>query len=482
LKKLLTLLLFPTVCFGANIYISQNGTGDLSGVDISNTQSIATDNSVGYARGFGRDYWIVGYSTNGLCVGCNTSSGGAPLRFHFYTNAAIVIATGTPIYLGGLSDVSIDGGYNGFITITNQGSKLIHANSSAIISTTGPLVSNIMVLNLTISGNYRRTTNSDYTCNQDDTGGFYANGIGSNIIFSNDVFSDMQCCLNFLGGDGKGTNLQVLSCTFSNYDHGVIIGMNNYTNVTIAHNDFGATYNWDSMTNPPIYHHDGVHIQAAGKIVNQVIAANIYHDNGSNATAAVFMDFGTDATTSQTYNNVFLLSQYVYGNGFLSGAGMIDNNTMSAGVVPNAIGLKLGTGTIFINNIIQGVNTYIALTTTTNTIFSNNTYCVQSSGSAMFSTNGIGLTFPNWTNATQEANSIYTNISMVNQVDGTISNVLVKGVGADLSQIFNVDYNGTIRPAGNWDEGAFQSSIGPRNTTNGLFYMYWNFSGYIYHQ
>jgi hypothetical protein len=474
MKKLILLLfaLATVTVRGATCYVADVATGDGSGSSTANRKSFTALNAGGLSPG---DFVSIGGTNSGRpCPGCQGWNGtaGNPITFLWETNAVITNAFDNEVYCGGgCNYLTFDMGFNGKMILTANGTGLAYqTNRPGFYFDNGS--HDITLKNIRLINYYVHTLTNDTATDIAGSGAIYANPVGSNFVVSNGVISDVGWVFNLAC---QGTNHVISGITMSNFDHGIAIsGSSSYSGWTITNCDFGATSNWDTAANQ--YHHDGIHIFSGGTIMNVVIAGNKFHGNwGGNNTAHIFMENGVDPATCQVFNNVFLQDAGNYlGDGFVAGGGHWFNNTFVGANVPGSTAFNSGGRDLwFINNVIQGVGSFVSLTSGGG-IFSNNIYALPSvTGNNPFgiASTGVG-SFNSWKGAMGEAGSTFVNVRVVN-ADGTlVSNSAAHGKGANLSAIFTTDFAGANRPAsGAWDAGAYEvATIGnnPNGGTNGI--------------
>jgi len=358
------------------------------------------------------------------------------------------------------SYVVIDGGSNGIIQNTDNGTNLDNHNPTSGINASGS--SNLEIKNLTFANLYVHVAGADGSTDFGSTGAVYMNGGGNNISVHDCVFHDMSECV-YVTTSGSGIN--IYNNNFYNFNHGAEGLTGN--NVNIYNNTFGSTANWD--TNSDSYHHDGVFPFGASIGVN--IYGNLFDGNwGTNNTAHIFLDSGSLSNVS-IWNNVFLQYAGDYlSNGFLAGGAAnlsIFNNTFDGAGVTNSIGIcTSGSNLSIVNNIISGVTTFVSLGSTT--AFSgmglnNNLYAnATAGGNAPFSLSGTSYsTLTAWQAATggEGNSSIVSSASLQSNGELQTGSPAI-GAGTNLSPYFNNDKSGSVRNVP-WDIGAYDGPQPP---------------------
>ncbi len=366
----------PAVTTSGQIYIAQTEIGTKDGSSCANALGIAwfnTENNWGTTAGKigpGVTAHLCGTINSSLSIFKNGTAG-SPITIFFEPNAKVSIPVGTLIYADYRQYIVFDGGTNGIIENTDNGSFL--GNKKAASGIYAPGAGNLEVKNLTIQNLYVHTSLADSSIDFGASAGIYLNGWNSNISIHDNTFKDI--CWVISGGGATGaSNFNVYRNTFVNYDHGVAsIGgsLASPANVNIYDNHFGSTVNWDTTAND--YHHDGIHIYfGSGSLSGVKIYNNLFDgDWGINNTAHVFLEgnYNRTVTTASMsnfsiYNNTFIQKAgNMLNNGFLAGGGdnfsIYNNSFVGGGVRNSACLLSGGLNFIFKNNIVNGCTTFL---------------------------------------------------------------------------------------------------------------------------
>lgn len=469
---------------GKTIYIAWSGAGAIDGSSPSNAYPYTF---LGNQANWGGGALQLNPGDTGvLCgfigTGINVVSGGTPtnpVTILFQTGARISTPAFTTMSIPFTNNLVIDGGLNGIMENTNNGSNFSFQNDTAGILCQG--VGNLEVKNLTFQNFYVHNNPND-SADIFVTAGVYNNGNGNNISIHDCKFSNMHWCIYMAPGAQFNTvsGVYIYNNTFSDYDHG-IAGLGG-VNLNINNNIFGSTSIWDCTGGT--FHHDGIHMfwGSGGTSSGLNIYNNLFTGYwGVDNTAHIFLegDFTHNNPNSfintKIYNNVFIQYSGNYlNNGFMSVGGIncsVLSNTF-IGAYPtgvyNSLGMGIGgTGTSVKNNIVANVSTFIGSSATTVFVtggLNGNIYYNQTAGgNSPFFYTGVGYnTFALWQTATtQDQNSEMitgVNINLMNQLNGTlIAGSLAIGSGTNLSSIFTTDFAGNPRPSsGPWDIGAYQ--------------------------
>lgn len=490
-----------------DLYVSQSGAGTMAGTSCANAQTLAYLNSGTPWGG------VIGPDTTvhmcGTFTAVNPNDGifdlthcvgtvGHPVTVKFETNAIMQGAVmGQAIY-NTCDNLVIDGGSNGIIQNTDNGTNLGHHQSSAGIKS---YASHVEIKNLLIRNIYVHVAPGgpeDGTL--DDTHLQCIEFGGVDVSIHNNVMHDAAWCLNEYEDTGRTSD--IYSNELYNINHGwALIGpaatsggpfkfRSNYVH------DYEA---WDTDGNPACpsggcFHHDGIHCFGHAGTPPHIAGLYIYNnkfDTGTalTLTAHVFLEAGStcadSSSTLYVFNNIFisgttsmpdgmynaLYPAAAYNNTFINlNAGAAASNANICNSIPPGGPNK--------NNAVQGCG-LLGFTATPFTSMDLDYNVYANSGSFAWGLENPGLTyyttaqFANWKSAmsaaagsSQESHSIYSATNVVNS-DGTVPmgspvisaalNLTSLCVG-DLVPLCS-DYNGTARPSGvtAWDAGATSS-------------------------
>lgn len=455
-----------------NLYFTQTGAGTHDGLSLANAWSVSEASTAGnWGVGAGKISAGDTLHVSGLVTGALTIQGsgtaGNVITILFDNGGSLSPAAATACFCQSRSYVLFDGGTNGVIENTANGSSLANQVATSGIYANGS--DNLEVKNLTFRNLYVHITSDNAAYAFDSNGAVYFNTFGNNISIHDCAFSDICWVLNFQAGS-SASGVSIYNNTFTNYDHGVGGLGNSVSNVSIYNNHFGTTAIWDTPANN--WHHDAIHIffNVGGTLTTLAIYNNIFDgDWGVNNTAHIFIEgdytnANLNAVSSvQIYNNLHIQYPANYlNNGFIAahvGTCLTANNTfLGAGVTLNPGIFLTGTGQTIKNNIISGVNTFITLATgTTITALDNNLYAaVAAGGNSPFSYLGVGKTFAQWKVSTSgDAASTQVSDAGIASTGVVLVGSGAIGTGLDLSGTFTTDIIGATRSAP-WDIGAFK--------------------------
>lgn len=428
------LLLTSSFSYAEHIYIAQNSAGSNNGAACKDAHAYTWFNTLGnWANpkvtgkiGQGDTIHLCGIISSELIVNGSGSSGSV-ITILFETGSKLSQAAGTLMSTGGNSYLLIDGGTNGVIENTNNGSPSGgYANqlaSSGIIFTGS---TNLEVRNITFQNLYVHTDVNDTASAGFDlttVGALYANGHGSDISIHNNTFHDICWIYNDQGASAGATGIHFYNNTLYNYDHGLAItgSTTGLSGIDIYNNIFGTTVNWDTsfdagctssgrpwacctgkqtgtcpLTTTSQWHHDGLHIYLPISPARTVTGLNVYNnifngDWGVDNTAHIYLEgqhaFGgtnTGISNMTVYNNVFwVASGRTMNNGMMplgiDGGMAVYNNTFVGGQASggNDICINVGNlanGTIFENNIVTSCGQLMSAAIGTTSSFDYNLY------------------------------------------------------------------------------------------------------------
>src|SRR5258706_2762437 len=239
-----------------------------------------------------------------LLVAHGDGTASAPITIKFMPGAILSApywsALGA-IYLQGRSHITLDGGINGIIENTANGTgRAYQQNSVAIYAL---WCNNCTVQNLTIQNLYVRTSASDVAATHSVNCVYWhmANQMTVNHITCHDASWAVV---------GDGNNFTLENSELYRVDHGVASGpAGKASGYSIHNNHFHDFANWDSPADT--YHHDGVHLwgQRGGTIGSGAIYNNTFDgDFGVNITAHVFLQDSVQHVS--VYNNITVAPAY----------------------------------------------------------------------------------------------------------------------------------------------------------------------------
>lgn len=488
----LLLVACASAALAADIYIAQVTAGSDTGADCANAHSAAWFNTAGNWGGGAGD--IMPGDTVHLCgtftgtagataltVQASGSSGnhitvlfegGAVLTAPYWGNA-----NAGAINMSGKSYITVDGGSNGRIENTANGTGLTHQQAS--IGVRAASGSNITIRNLTISNICQHTSTADENgciSGGNNDGGIVLNAVTDSTITGNTI-DDTQ---NGIWITGTGAlNLTISNNTISRCNWGIAAASTSgpvISGLTISGNDISDAANWDTALDT--FHHNGIFLYASpvgSGYDGAVISGNYIHGSlsecspNSCATGGVFLAPNQGSITGTlVYNNVFVGAPSTSGpsNGYITGLGTNGaayNNTFAC----NAVGytaLKLdSSGSTLRNNIIANCprGIYVNDGTTISASNTNVIYGLSAATSRMRYSGADYASVAAWTAATGFDVDSAVSDPLLSGTFGLLTGSPAIGAGANLTSLgitaLNSDKAGVARPtSAAWDIGAYQ--------------------------
>lgn len=493
-----TLFLSPKAHGAAtDVYITPDGSGQ--GACTTNPQSPTWFNS---SSNWGSTTSQIGPGTTVHLCGTFTGAAGStllsfhgsgtsgnPITLQWDTDAILQApyfsASNYGINGNGAAYVVLDGGSNGIIQNTANGTGMANAQGSVMI---GGFGSNFQVKNLSILNVYVHTSG--------DTGGGGSWGIRldgqsnaivgpGNTITQCDVgvFDDWSAAGN--------SNLTIYNNTFGNNNQDIEAGFypaGTFTNVYIYGNASTNWSNWDNSSNT--FHHNFVHLftNMSGAVLAgdlQIYNNKIAGDMGSHATSLLYLENnngGTGGTISAIpyiFNNVLyktnanvptstgIVAMLGVSNGYILNNTIIDAGGTGSDAY-NCINIYQSGWTVQ-NNIFEGCGSYIYQQSSGITA-SNNDYYGAASPQWIYMSN-YASTLAGWQKACScDASSLSINPSLTSSYLPASSSKVI-GAGVNLTNLavkaLDSDAAGIARPAtGSWDIGAFSYGVRPDPPTS----------------
>jgi hypothetical protein len=484
-----------------NVYISQNG-GTFSGGTACNGQSTqaytyfntssnwTSGTPSGSQIGPGTSVYICGTidvpeGATALSVHGSGSST-APVTILFDTGAIIESPAFTNgININGYNYITVNGGTNGIIENTANGTNLSYQTSSQGVNIQS--ASDITVESLTIQNIY---VNAGSSPSATDTNGQNTADVNitypaSNLIIQNNTLTNARTGIVADFDGGNITNLAISGNTLS--DHcWQIQGGGNTTGIVsgllIYGNSMTGWLNWQYPTST--YHQDGIILYSDSGTPFTVYVYNnyFYGDMGEgSSTGMLFITTPNneyDPITTYAFNNVFYDSVpyddpmwiaqtivYAYNNTFVGSGGGVPIMMSDGSSTPSTAASANAENNVFINFSPVYLDEYSLLT---NWKASNyNDFNAGSSGvvafdNSNFSGNGPNWTFSQWQAEGFDANST-TGAPNLSSSYTLQSGSAAIGLGTNLTSLCTgnlvplcSDKAGNPRPStGNWDAGAY---------------------------
>jgi len=197
----------------ADFYITQNASGSNTGADCANAHAVSFFNTSGnWANpkvvgkiGPGDTVHLCGTITSNL-VAQNSGSSGSSIEILFEDNAKLSKAywsVSGAIVLSGQSYIIVDGGINGIIENTANGTALANQQTSYAVYAASN-VHDIEIKNMTIRNIYVRTANStDYSSGANASQAIFLNTAGNNLKIHDCSITFSPLMVTLVGASGS---------------------------------------------------------------------------------------------------------------------------------------------------------------------------------------------------------------------------------------------------------------------------------------
>jgi hypothetical protein len=465
----------------ASVYITQFASGTDAGTSCANAHAVTFFNTAGNwgtaatQIGPGTVVHLCGTFTGTADTNMLTTRGngalGNVITIQFEPDAVLTAPywpnSASAAIVVNHSYIVLDGGVNGLITATANGTLLANQTlSDGVHIGDSGAPNNVEIKNLRITNMCVRVRDSSETsCS--GRGIKLVHG-GGNILINHNVITDVGLAIGMAWTVNSSGDV-ISNNTIANVNGGIWFspcanGIT-VTGLIIRDNDIGSMANWDDPAN--VFHHDSIHGFNCGGTTGThsgtLIHGNYIHgDFGNHATSAVFIQPTWANVTS--FNNLIVLAAGRVTDGIIfyqgNTGGTVYNNTLvCAGSQGSGVGFTTSTSNTVKNNIIvnclHGIN--VEDTTSQSGLMSDRNVFFNVTRWA-WPTIYVGL--PAWQVATgQDANSVATDpmlstdfrIGLGSSAIAQGSNLTSLGIGA-----LNIDRAGAIRPASAaWDAGAY---------------------------
>jgi len=448
----------------ADIYVAQTAQGANNGTNAANAHSVAWLNTASLIAG--DIVHLCGTIANNVTIQPSGSAGN-PITLYFEPNAKFSAPTwsGSIITISG-KNITVDGGSNGLIEATANGTGLAYSNDFSGITIGSSM--NVTVKNLLVRNLYVNIAGAD---ENGGGSGIGASGTVVGIVITNCVVHDMLHGIFFVIYAGC-SNLVASHCTAYNCNWGIACGDANGSatldGLTVEH---CHVYNWQNWTdNADNDHNNGIFLfQNYGTMNNLKVNANYVGPGYStHNTAGVYISANSGLTGVIVCNNIFDASDGTspaYGQinitTPINGTNYVVNNTF---VGANGLTCALGNGKS---------STYYA---SFNNEFVNNTYAIEdiynsqhtlisdynhySASSLYWISSGGSLSELSFLLLQAAGYDPHSSVNSLDNLNGSyvpqVSSSLI-GAGINLTSLgITTDYAGNPRPAtGAWTIGAY---------------------------
>ena len=495
----------PAAGSAANIYIAQSAVGAANGADCNDAYAVSFFNTSGNwgsgstQIGPGTTVHLCGTftftaGTSGLSVHGSGASGN-PVVIHFETGAILQSpyfpgSSGSPggaMVINGFSYLTVDGGTDGVIQNTANGTNLADHQSSTgvyIKSATGITVQNLAIQDIYVNAGSSPSATDSAGQNTADI--LLDGGNSSNITINNNRLLNARMGFGGALGGSTVSGLTISHNTFQDHAWQISIGglsSSTFTNFNIYGNDFSNWTNWQYPSST--YHTDGIitYVDHGAPTYSPNIYNNYFHGdlgNGS-ATAYVFCTYATASgspTNCNVFNNLFVSDSgggdttiWLEGT---SGPTAIYNNTfVGPGTSTQDVVMVLQTATnvTFENNIFDNYGNAVGCyeLCSSNVTTANYNLYYNMKGTTWFSSNisgggGPDLTYSQWQADGYDSHGVTGNPNLTSTYTlqsgsaaiGAATNLTSLGITA-----LDSDKAGVARPSsGAWDAGAYQYAAG----------------------
>jgi hypothetical protein len=490
----LTLMTISSHAAATNIYISQNAAGAANEADCADAKPVSFFNTSGNwgsgsaQIGPGTTVHLCGTFTGGngstmlTIQGSGTS--GSPVTILFESGAQLNApywGGNGAISCSGQNYITVDGGTNGIIQNTQDGSNLTYQAPTKGLYFSN--CSNIEVRNLTVQNLYQRAP-SDSTSAQLNTFGIYFDTGCDHLSVHNNTVQMMRGTI-FIGYNTI-TDVQIYSNTLDYNSWSIVIGDDNNSSsasgIKIYSNTAGPHFQaW--LDSGQMMHGDGVFLFAVNPgstVTNSSVYDNYLHGDMcsqyGNCTSYIYLDGGLNAIN--VFNNVVVQETgggpeaniRLNDDGNSMGSLGVYNNTV-LGTNGSSFGVKSNTAVSVVlrNNIFTNLSAAIITDqSSTSMIQSNNNEFYGNTNAVctnVVSSGNCYATLANW----QSVSGQDMNSSTANPLLSSLMNLLTSSpaisLGTNLTNLgiapLDSDKAGTARPSsGPWAAGAYQSGSG----------------------
>lgn len=481
-------LLCSIHCSATDIYIAQVAQGADNGTNTANAHSVAWFNTAanwggGAAQiGPGSTVHICGIVTNSITFQTGGSTGN-PIVLLFEPNAKISAPTwsGSGNIITAASNVTIDGGSNGVIEATSNGTGLSYQNWCGGVYAS--CANNLLVKNLTIRNLYVRTSGGEqngYGVGVENSPSASPYGY-TNMVVTNCVIHDMYIGISCNYGTAGCSGIYIEGCSITNINWGVQCGDvtagSSCDKVYIQNNIIGNFVMWDDPSSDS-FHHNAAYCwaQLNSAFHQAIISGNTVFGYGNYNTSGFYFSGNSGSTVGMVgpiyiYNNIFNDQNGSPANGhvyLLPNAGFVAveaNNDFFGNSWSTALDWDAaygGSQTVsFLNNIVSNTMAMTIYDDATATWSSDYNDFIQLPGLGdWFSASGnnsAGLrSLSTWLANGFDQHSLEVNPSLSSSFIPQSGSPLIDA-GTNLYSIFNTDCAGNLRPAtGAWTVGAYQ--------------------------
>ena len=305
-----------------DIYVAQTALGSNTGADATDAYAVGwlnTPANWGAASNQvnpGDTVHLCGTFSTGVVVEASGTAGNVT-TLYFEPNANFTSSnwTSAAINVGQHNYITVDGGSNGLIQCTNDGTGLMYTNSSTGV--VGNEASYFTVQNLLISNLFVRSRGPDQhsyglaICDQASIG----NMGYSNVVVSNCTIVNARTAIynDFNSSTGSNMNILIINNNISLCSWGIVYGDRASNSIgggwSVVGNNVSQMGNWDDTLHDT-FHHDGIFCFASNPnsvCYSSTISGNILGPGyGTYSTAGIYIS-SDQVGPCLINNNLFLV-------------------------------------------------------------------------------------------------------------------------------------------------------------------------------
>lgn len=317
------MLLSSPLSKATDTYFAQTAAGAANGTSCANAYAW-TDGTHGINVA---GNWIAGnvlhlcgtIASNVTAQGDGTSGHVITIRFEPGAKFSTAAFSGSYIKPNGHSYLLIDGGTNGIIENTANGTLLANQVASTAIDMYQACGHDIEIKNLTIQNMYVREPNNTTDVSAGtNSEGILAIGCGNNIHIHHNTINNAHASVQLACGHATCTNWEVDHNTLSAFTWGVRTTTGNNSSVALDHvyihdNDITITQNW--CCNGANFHIDGLFADASGSVDGAGSIDFLYQYNNY-----IHGDGGSPGPSGWIYDNQNNHHNYIFNNVLAQGS------------------------------------------------------------------------------------------------------------------------------------------------------------------
>jgi hypothetical protein len=458
----------------ASVFVAQAQAGTGDGSSCANARPVSFFNTasnwgVGKPIAPGVSVGLCGTITTKLTVQGSGSSG-SPITIVWQAGARISLPVCGCFNMDGKSFIVLDGGSNGVLESTANGTALANHTGTTAISANP--CNNCEVGHLMVGPIYTIASGDSFICASgcsiDNAGVRCLNFSGNNWKIHDNTFHDASWCLVENGDDA---NTRIYNNNIYNFDHGWVPGGGTAGKLYFYGNHVHDMGVWDNCNSGQRCHHDGIHcyaIPGPDHFIGVYIYDNVFDGTVGGATTSwIYLESNAGSSCADSsskwyiFNNVFSSSDNVPTNPYVgSTTGSVVtpyslyNNTFAG---PGAghfgsNGSNCAYASVdFVNNTVGGC----AGLGTSGTGTTDFNAFANGSGTNCFSAGCSTAAFSSWQATGKDTHSVYNPAGAVGSNATGIGTNLTNLCNADLTPLCT-DINGNPRPTtGPWTAGAY---------------------------